>query len=242
MAKALWITGCVLWVGLLYSFLGLAISKADKPDLEAGIDGTWLLGVVATESLSILTSLIAASSGENSPFLWLVAISLFLLGGLFYLILVTLFAQRLLFLQITPNLLTPPYWISMGAVAITTLSGIHLAENISVSSLLTELQPFIKGITLSSWVLATWMIPLIVLLGIWRHCRGCSLRYEPAFWSIVFPLGMYSTASFLIVDTFELGILNLFPSSFAFIALIAWLVTFIGMARQIILTVSSRKT
>jgi tellurite resistance protein TehA-like permease len=44
--------------------------------------------------------------------------------------------------------------------------------------------------------LVTWWIPLLVILGSWRHVRRhWPLTYEPTLWSMVFPLGMYSVAT-----------------------------------------------
>ena len=45
------------------------------------------------------------------------------------------------------------------------------------------------------WAFATWLIPVLVAAGWWRHVeRRVPLRYEATLWSIVFPLGMYAVA------------------------------------------------
>ena len=55
---------------------------------------------------------------------------------------------------------------------------------------------FIDGVTLSMWAWATWWIPLLLFLGIWKHgVRRVPLAYTPMLWSLVFPLGMYALAS-----------------------------------------------
>src|SRR5689334_6303609 len=47
-----------------------------------------------------------------------------------------------------------------------------------------------------AWAFGTWWIPLLVVLGLWRHVRQHGpLSYEPTLWSVVFPLGMYSVAT-----------------------------------------------
>ena len=55
---------------------------------------------------------------------------------------------------------------------------------------------FVEGFTFALWAFGTWWIPLLVILGLWRHIRRhWPLTYEPTLWSVVFPLGMYSVAT-----------------------------------------------
>src|SRR5215211_6435053 len=55
------------------------------------------------------------------------------------------------------------------------------------SPLLAELLPFLKGMTLLFWATATWWIPVLVILGIWRHLiRRFPFRYDPLYWGAVF--------------------------------------------------------
>ncbi|MBI3019309.1 MAG: tellurite resistance/C4-dicarboxylate transporter family protein, partial [Deltaproteobacteria bacterium] len=131
----------------------------------------------------------------------------------------------------------PPYWINMGAVAISTLAGTRLIQAIeSSSSSLNTLLPFIKGMTLMYWATATWWIPILLFLGIWRH-HVCKFKfeYDPLYWGLVFPLGMYSVCTFQLSKIFEFPFFfALLAKSFAVFALIAWLLTFLGMAKDIL--------
>ena len=76
----------------------------------------------------------------------------------------------------------------MGAMAISTLAGTLLVSNAPQSPLLTTLLPFLFGLTLLFWATATWWIPLLVALGVWRHllCR-VPLTYDVVYWGTVFP-------------------------------------------------------
>ena len=79
----------------------------------------------------------------------------------------------------------------MGAMAISTLAGSLLIENAADASFLDELLPFLKGFTIFFWATGTWWIPMLVILGVWRHIyqeipaqirsallgRGVSARY-----------------------------------------------------------------
>src|SRR5574337_1213134 len=53
-------TATVLWIALTYTiFAGFTI-KERKPTLDKGISGAWLLAVVATQSIAVLSGLLAA--------------------------------------------------------------------------------------------------------------------------------------------------------------------------------------
>jgi tellurite resistance protein TehA-like permease len=171
-ALALWGLGFILWHLLIYTFFTAATVKAEKPSLEAGINGAWLIAVVATQSISILGTLLASGLGAWKETLLFYALSMYLLGGMLYVLIMTLIFYRWLFYRLEPQQMTPPYWISMGAVAITTLAGDTLILNAGQWGFLQELLPFLKGLNILFWATATWWIPLLALLGVWRHLAG----------------------------------------------------------------------
>jgi tellurite resistance protein TehA-like permease len=84
----------------------------------------------------------------------------------------------------------------MGAMAISTLAGSLLMLNAPQAPFLVSLLPFLKGFTVFYWASGTWWIPMLLLLGIWRHgVRRFPLRYDPLYWGAVFPLGMYAACT-----------------------------------------------
>jgi hypothetical protein len=74
-----------------------------------------------------------------------------------------------MFFPFSPRDLLPPYWINRGAVAISTLAGALLATAAERSALLAPMGPFILGLTVIFWATATWWIPMLLVLGVWRH-------------------------------------------------------------------------
>lgn len=227
-AKCLWFTGFALWLILSYTFLTVITVREPKPPLEAGINGAWLLVIVATESVSILGSLLAASSTAEK--ILFIALTTYLLGAMLYVLFITLILYRWAFFRMQPERLTPDYWIDMGALAITTLAGAHLLNVSSQWSLLRDLEPFLKGFTLFFWATATWWIPLLLIVELWRHLFGkVPLTYSPDYWSFVFPLGMYSAATFMLVRVTGLSLLRPISVLFAYFSLLAWIITFAGM-------------
>ncbi|HEX6943322.1 MAG TPA: tellurite resistance/C4-dicarboxylate transporter family protein [Gemmatimonadaceae bacterium] len=228
-ATILWFTGIALWAVVTYGFFAAVTMKAEKPPLSEGLNGTWLVAVVAMQSIAVLGCLVAPSLSSPSRVLF-VAAAMHMGGFMLYLPLITLLLYRWMFFEFTPQQLTPPYWINMGALAISTLAGARLLQGTADLPLLQRITPFLQGATFFFWAAATWWIPLLVVLGFWRHViRRVPFVYDPHYWGMVFPLGMYTTCTVQMARALDLPDLIVVARVFVWPALVAWLGAFVGL-------------
>lgn len=230
-ALLLWGLAIVLWVGLTYTIFAAFTIKERKPTLDQGISGGWLLAVVATQSIAVLSALLAMRQGQTYKLeLNFFALSMWLWGGMLYIWVMALIFYRYAFFRFSPGDLAPPYWINMGAMAISTLAGSLLIINASDAPFLLSLLPFLKGFTVFYWATGTWWIPMLLVLGVWRHLyKRYPLRYDPLYWGAVFPLGMYAAATHEMALAMDLRFLAALPVIFLYAAFAAWSLAFIGI-------------
>lgn len=234
-ATAFLIIGIALWIGLTYTIFTALTVKREKPSLEQGLTGAWLIAVVATQSIAVLAALIAREWPQPLRLeLNFFALSMWLWGGMLYIWIISLIFYRYTFFIFSPGDLTPPYWINMGAMAISTLAGARLVENTPDAPFLASLLPFLKGFTVFYWATGTWWIPMLLALGVWRHLiQRFPLRYDPLYWGAVFPLGMYTVATKQMAMALDLPFLNPLPPIVFAAALVAWMLAVVGLAWEL---------
>ncbi|MEV5843758.1 DUF488 family protein [Streptomyces sp. NPDC051985] len=188
--------GTLGWVVLDYGVpLALITTMRRGPSLDQ-VNGTWFLWAVGSESVAVAAaSLARVTPGQVLPVL---AVVCWGVGLMQYLLTAAIVLARLLARPVRPEGLMTSVWIFMGAAAITVLAGVRLAALPPGSTPLSR--AVVVGPSVVLWSFSSWLIPLLLLLGLWRHAvRGVPLRYELGWWNLVFPIGMYAVA------THELG-------------------------------------
>ena len=236
-ALFLWVFGLALWFVLIYTLFTALTVKEEKPTLEDGINGGWLLFIVSTQSVPVLGMLIVSRFEAWQEMFTFSMLGFYLLGCMFYILIISLIMYRFLFFKIEAEEMNPSYWINTGAVAITTLAGANILLR-GHASFLADFAPFIKGFTVFFWTAGTWWIPYLFIVGAWRHFyKRYPLTYHPVYWGLVFPMGMYTVATFRLAQVLNMDFLLLIPQYFIYLALIAWAVTFYGLVARLFTTV-----
>ena len=196
--------------------------------------------MVASQSVAVLAAALepAVAAGRRelallAVFSWSVGVFLYAAVGIFV-------AARLLLYPLRPVDLTPPYWVSMGATAITVLAGARIVQ-MADAPIVAATRGLIAGASVVFWAFGTWLIPLLVAAGVWRHVvHRIPLRYEATLWSIVFPLGMYGVGGHYLGQADHLPIVNAIGATETWFALAAWALTFAAMLRHLVRTLLAR--
>lgn len=232
-AWVLWWVSLPMWVLFLYAALIAAVLRGDKPDLRHGINGTWFMITVSGESIASLAALLLTRTADDT--LAFVALCVFLLGIVLYLIVMTMVFLRWTFRTVDPTEIDPPGWIAAGAVAITALAGADLVDVAAHHERILRLVPFIEGMTMMAWSTATFWFPLMIAIWVWRYViERVPLRYQPSMWSLVFPLGMYGVASEEMFSVLGVARFDWLPAATLVLATIAWALTAVGMVVHLV--------
>ena len=231
LAWPMWWFSLALWVTFVYATLVAVVLESPKPGLEKGINGTWFLLTVSTESVVVTgASLFPRHPSDALAFGLLGG---FLLGLVLYLIVMTMVFLRWTFLELSPTEADPPAWIAAGALAITVLAGSNLLLARDASVRLDRLAPFVEAVVILGWATASFWFPLMVAIGVWRHViNKVPLRYHPSYWAMVFPLGMYGVSTFRMRVAIELEVLEWLPRATLVLALSAWTLLAVGLVSQ----------
>jgi tellurite resistance protein TehA-like permease len=213
----------VVWLVLTYGIPASLLLTRTHDSAVGDVNGTWLLWVVATQSLSVAASTLVPAWPSQAGLLAPIAVGLWSIGLVLYLLLVSLILLRWLTVPMTPQTLSPPYWILMGATAIIVLAGARILDLPASLAAVRAVAGFVEGFCFALWAFGTWWIPLLFVLGIWRHFRHhWPLTYEPALWSVVFPLGMYSVATLTFGKVAHLAFMEPLSRFMLWVALAAW--------------------
>jgi hypothetical protein len=123
-AAVLLVLGVLGWLVLGYGVpLGLIANPNRHPSLEQ-VNGIWFIWVVSTESIAVAVATLAPFG--PSAVLTTVGSVCWAIGLVLYLLLAGIASARLLIRPVAVADLGAPYWVFMGATAITVLAGARL--------------------------------------------------------------------------------------------------------------------
>lgn len=225
------------WFVLGYVVPWSAVLSTRTRPVVARANGTWFIWVVASQSVAVAAATIEpvfATARDAlavvAVFSWSVGVFLYAAAGIFV-------SLRMMLYELRPQDLNPPYWVSMGACAITVLAGARIVEMVD-APMVSATRGLIGGLSVVFWAFATWLIPALVAAGWWRHrTHRVPLTYEATLWSIVFPLGMYAVAGIYLGQANQLPLVGAIGSVELWVAFAAWAVTLVAMLVHLVRTV-----
>jgi tellurite resistance protein TehA-like permease len=221
--------GWLAWLVLGYVIPWTAVLGHARHPILQNANGTWFIWVVASQSIAVLAAALEPSVDIGRREFALLAVFSWSVGIFLYAAVGILVAARMLLYSLQPDDMTPPYWVSMGATAITVLAGARIVQMADAPAV-TATRGLVAGASVVFWAFGTWLIPPLVAVGVWRHVvHRIPLRYEAPLWSVVFPLGMYGVASQNLGQTDHLPAVNAIGANESWVALAAWALTFVAM-------------
>ncbi|WP_207892233.1 tellurite resistance/C4-dicarboxylate transporter family protein [Streptacidiphilus pinicola] len=231
---ALLALGWAAWLVLGYVVPWTAVLRHVRRPVLSEANGTWFIWVVASQSVAVLAAALEPAISQGRRELALLAVFSWSVGVFLYAGNGVLVTARMLLYSFGPEDLTPPYWVAMGATAITVVAGARIIE-MADAPMIAATRGLIAGSSVLFWAFGSWLIPPLIAAGIWRHLvHRVPLRYDPTLWSIVFPLGMYAVAGSYLGQADHLPIVKALGDAESWAALAAWFVTFAAMARHLL--------
>jgi tellurite resistance protein TehA-like permease len=218
----------VLGVVALVSWLVLIVLSARNMSshpwstLRDRARGAWELAGVGTSGLVIVATKVARHTPDHW---WLgLAVPVWIAALCIYGLMTWLTLWRTVAERQDRDGFEPDTWILMGGLAIATLAG----DNIHSLAPAWLAGPVLV-VTVVTWVTAALWIPPLIYFGLHRiGQRPDTLHFAGVWWAFVFPLGMYSAASYTMAA--EIGQRSLLTVSLVFFwdALAAWLVVVVA--------------
>ena len=228
--------------GTAWLFLGYVIPWAvvlwrpDRPIL-AKANGTWFIWTVASQSVAVIAASLQPVVSQDRRELAIIAVTCWSVGAALYVCTGVMVAIRLLNYDVSPVEVGQPYWVSMGATAITVLAGARIVA-MADAPMVDATRGLVAGVSVLFWGFGTWLWPLLIAAGIWRHLvHKVPLTYEAPMWSMVFPLGMYAVASINLGLADRLPVVEEVGRIEIWLAVVVWAAVFVGMLRNAVATV-----
>jgi tellurite resistance protein TehA-like permease len=237
-ALGLLVVGGIGWLVLGYVVpWSVVLGRSRSTSVVQQANGTWFIWVVASQSVAVLAAALEPQMDGIRRELALLAVVSWAVGLFLYGAAGILVAARMMLYPIGPRDLTPPYFVSMGATAITVVAGARIVQ-MADAPMVAATRGLAAGVSVVFWAFGTWLIPVLLAAGFWRHVvHRIPLSYTAPLWSVVFPLGMYGVGSHFLGQADDLPIVEAIGANESWLALAVWALTFAGMLYHLTRTV-----
>jgi tellurite resistance protein TehA-like permease len=219
----------VAWIALNGVVLAFLAAWAGPRRAITDVNGSWQLWVVGTQATAI-AAVSAAMAGvlPDGVSAW-AAVVVWATGAALYPVVTALVIMRLDVAGLAPGDPVAPYWVTMGAASITVL-GAAEALQVTQATGPAGIRAGLTDLGLVFWSVATGLIPALVLFGAVRWRRGLTPRgFRREWWMIVFPAGMYASASMRIGAAAAVPAIRDTGTAAAWLAAALWAAVFTWM-------------
>ena len=217
------------WAGACCAAIAFLTARTGTRRAITDVNGTWQLWVVGTQSVAIAaTSAYAAGVVPDRLAAWAGLVA-WCAGAALYLLVTALVIARLLTVGLAPGDPFGPYWVTMGAASITVLAAAQILH-VTGPAVLAVSRPALTGLALAFWSVASALIPALTVIGTARWLRGQAAKgFRRELWMIVFPAGMYATASMRIGAEAGLPLIREVGTAAVWVAAAVWMGVFAWM-------------
>lgn len=217
------------WLVLGYLVPGLVFLGRPHDGVIAAANGTWFVWVVSSQSVAVAAASLEVAYTGARQFLAVLAVLAWSAGMFQYAVVGGLVLIRLVRYPLRPTEIDPPYWVSMGALSITVVAGSRIVEMAS-APMVDAVRELVAGTSVVVWCVATWLLPVLLAVGWWRHVRHrVPLRFEAGQWSMIFPMGMYAVAGIDLGRVDHLPLVEWIGSTWLWVAVGAWAAVLVAM-------------
>jgi tellurite resistance protein TehA-like permease len=220
-ARILGATALLSWL-VLIGLTARNMSACRWTVLRDHAHGAWELASVGTSGLAIVMTQVTHYTGHRW---WLVvAVPVWVTAIGIYFMMTWLILWRAIAERQDRDGFEPDTWILMGALAIATLAGDYIHQLRP-----DGLTDTVRTVTVVTWIAATLWIPPLIYFGLHRISqRPEALRAGGAWWTLVFPLGMYSVATDAMAAELHRRPMQTVSLVFFWNALAAWLIVVVA--------------
>ncbi|WP_279629536.1 tellurite resistance/C4-dicarboxylate transporter family protein [Arthrobacter oryzae] len=207
-----------------------AVLGRDERPLLKDANGSWFIWCVASQSVAVAAASLEPLAGpDQRAALALVPVVSWSVGLILYAAVGIFVSLRLMTYPVRAEDLRPPYFVAMGAVAISVPAGARIVE-MAGAPMVDATRGLVAGSSVVFWAFASWLFPVLLAAGWWRHViHRVPLSYKPGLWSVIFPLGMYALAGIYLARPDHLPLVALIGRTELWLAVAAFLATLAAM-------------
>jgi tellurite resistance protein TehA-like permease len=217
----------------------MTASRRARPAI-ADVNGTWYLWAVATQSLAIMAAFLHTGGALGAGPAAAVALAAWLAGLAIYVLTMAAVVTRLRRVGVGPPGARAGYWVAMGAASISMLAAVHFL-GIHGAPVVASARPWITDTAVALWWLATCLIVVLAVATAVMWPRSWRRpRYDRTAWMVVFPLGMYATASQQLGATAGLPAVRMIGEGVTWPAAVAWLAVLAALAAPLLTRAGGR--